>query len=77
MWNSSLSEQVKSYDAKMHPICGPLVKGGPAELVRTHQVEHEDEYIDACHLCYTTRLKLIDKFPEYLAPKQVYGLSPD
>jgi MoaA/NifB/PqqE/SkfB family radical SAM enzyme len=75
MWKTPLNELVKNYNANMHPICGPLVKGGPAELVRAHQVDHEEGYIDACHLCYTTRLKLIDKFPEYLAPKQVYGLS--
>ncbi len=75
MWKTPLNELVKNYDANNHPICGPLVKGGPAELVKTYQLDHEEGYIDACHLCYTTRLKLIDKFPEYLAPKQVYGLS--
>lgn len=77
MWKSSLSELVKSYDANIHPICGPLVKGGPAELVKTYQVDHEESYVDACHLCYTTRLALLDQFPEYLTPKQVYGIQSD
>ena len=75
MWNTPLSELVKNYNANSHPICGPLVKGGPAELAREYQVEHEENYVDACHFCYLVRKALIDKFPEYLAPKQVYGLN--
>ncbi len=74
MWKTPLSELVKNYDAHLHPICGPLVKGGPAELARKYQVKHEDKYVDACHFCYMVRKALLDKFPEYLAPKQVYGL---
>jgi len=35
----------------------------------------EDTYIDACHFCYLVRLSLIDRFPHYLAPRQVYGLE--
>jgi MoaA/NifB/PqqE/SkfB family radical SAM enzyme len=58
-----------------HAICGPILKGGPAELVRRYKVEHEESYVDECHLCYTTRLKLRKAFPETLAPDQMYGLS--
>ena len=68
------SELVKKYDAQSHPIICPIVKGGPAELAEFYQVEHENSYVDACRLCFETRKKLIDKFPEYLAPKQVYGM---
>ncbi len=75
MWKTPLSELVKSYDASTHPICGPLVKGGPAELAKKYDVEHEDEYVDACHFCYTLRKELIDRFPEYLTPKEVYGFN--
>ncbi len=39
--------------------------------------EPEDGYVDACHLCYLTRLALLDKFPEVLAPRQCYGLPQD
>jgi hypothetical protein len=76
MWKTPLSELVNNYNASSHPICGPLIKGGPAELARKYQIEHEDNYVDACHFCYMVRIALLDKFPEYLAPKQVYGLNP-
>lgn len=70
-----LSELDKKYDANMHPICGPLIKGGPAQLAKTYDVKHEDAYVDACHFCYLVRKSLIDKFPQFLAPRQVYGLE--
>ena len=74
-WETPLSELIKNYRADSHPICDPLNQGGPAQLVRKFDVEHEDQYVDECHLCYHTRLSLIDKFPQYLTPKQVYGLD--
>jgi len=75
MWQTPLSELVNNYDALSHPICGPLVKGGPALLAIEYDVKHEDEYVDECHFCYLVRLALIDRFPQYLAPRQVYGLE--
>jgi MoaA/NifB/PqqE/SkfB family radical SAM enzyme len=75
MWETPLSELVKNYNAESHPICGPLLRGGPIALAEEHGVEHEDEYITVCHFCYLTRLKLLERFPEYLAPRQVYGLG--
>ncbi|MFX1364775.1 MAG: radical SAM protein [Promethearchaeota archaeon] len=75
MWETSLSELIKKYDAFTHPICGPLIKGGPSELVREYKVDHEEEYVDECHLCYLARIHLINKFPQYLTPVQVYGLD--
>lgn len=74
MWDAPLSQIVKDYDADSHPICGPLVNGGPALLAKEYDVEHEDTYIDACHMCYLTRRALLDRFPQYLAPKLIYGL---
>jgi hypothetical protein len=75
MWEHNLSTLVKNYDASSHPISGPLVRGGPASLIKEYNIQHEEEYVDACHLCYLTRLKLIDRFPQYLSPRQVYGLK--
>lgn len=75
MWETPLSALVESYDADAHPICGPLLKGGPVLLAETHGVKHDDSYITACHFCYLVRLALLDRFPEYLAPRQVYGLE--
>jgi len=66
---------VEDYDALSHPICGPLVRGGPALLAKEYDVRQQDEYVDACHLCYLVRLALIDRFLQYLTPRQVYGLE--
>jgi len=61
------------YEAKSHPIAGPLLAGGPAELVRRHAVATSDGYADACHLCYEARLALRERFPDELAPAHAYG----
>ena len=74
MWQTPLSVLVGNYDAEAHPVCGPLVTGGPAELGRRSGFRHEDGCVDACHLCYLVRRALIERFPRYLAPAQVYGL---
>jgi hypothetical protein len=75
MWETPLSMLVKSYHAGSHPICGPLVRGGPALLATEYDVKHADRYVDACHFCYLTRLALVERFPQYLTPRQVYGLE--
>lgn len=75
MWETPLSELVRNYDADAHPICGALLRGGPALLAREYHAEHDDEYVDECHFCYLLRLALIDRFPQFLAPRQVYGLE--
>ena len=75
LWKSSLASLLEAYRAETHPICGPLVRGGPAMLLQTYQAERTDGYVDACHLCYATRQQLIDRFPDYLAPRLVYGLE--
>ncbi|GAH85948.1 unnamed protein product, partial [marine sediment metagenome] len=75
MWEIPLSKLVKNYDADLHPICGPLLKGGPALLAKEYNIKHDDEYVDACHFCYLIRLALLDEFPKYLAPRQVYGIE--
>jgi MoaA/NifB/PqqE/SkfB family radical SAM enzyme len=77
MWETPLSELVKRYDPEAHPICGPLLRGGPAELVRAYDLDLRGEYVDECHLCYLARKALIDRFPAYLAPRQVYGLEDE
>jgi len=75
IWEVPLSRLIKDYDASSHPICGPLVKGGPALLAEEYDVQHENTYVSACHMCYLVRRSLIDRFPQYLTPKQVYGLE--
>jgi len=72
---SSLREICASYDPDAHPIVGPLLEGGPAELVRRYGLDLKGEYADACHLCYEARRALRERFPEQLAPDEVYGVT--
>lgn len=74
MWNTPLSSLVKDYRVVDHPIAGPLHEGGPAQLAKAYGTQPAPGYVDACHLCYETRRSLIERFPAYLAPKQVYGI---
>jgi hypothetical protein len=73
-WEKPFSELISEYSPEEHPICGPLIKGGPTQLVKEYNLEHEEEYVDECHLCYLARKALMAKFPQYLGPPQVYGL---
>jgi hypothetical protein len=77
LWQTPLEEIVATYDAAAHPICGPLSRGGPAELARAHGLPLEGEFVDECHLCFTLRRALLERFPEQLAPRQVYGLEQE
>jgi hypothetical protein len=72
-WKTPLSTLIRDYDAHIHPICGPLLAGGPAQLARQYGVPLSG-YVDECHCCYAVRRALLDRFPEYLAPRQVYGI---
>jgi hypothetical protein len=74
MWQRPLSQLALEYEADTHPVCGPLVKGGPALLAKRYDVDIDEAYIDECHFCYSIRRALIDRFPEYIIPRQVYGI---
>jgi MoaA/NifB/PqqE/SkfB family radical SAM enzyme len=73
VFRTSLREICQSYEPEAHPIVGPLVAGGPAQLVRQYAMSHDEEYADACHLCYKTRAALRARFKEALGPAQMYG----
>ena len=75
MWQTPLSELDRRYRPETHPICRPLLKGGPAELARALNFKPAEGYIDECHLCYVSRRSAIDQLPDYLTPRQVYGLK--
>ena len=62
----------RNFIPEKHPICAPILKGGPAEIVKEYHVEHEENYVDECHLCYCARSGLRKKFPKILAPDQMY-----
>ncbi len=74
LFSQPLREICDTYDPYSHPILGPLLEGGPMELVQRYGLPHEERYADACHLCYEARLALRGRFPEILAPDQMYGV---
>ena len=73
--NRPLAQIMANYDPDEHPIVGPLLAGGPAELVRRYGLPHEDGYADHCHLCYKMRCALRGQFPDVLTPDQMYGTN--
>ncbi len=72
VFNSSLKEIFAQYDPESHPVIGPLIAGGPAELVRKYKLSQSADFADACHLCYQSRQLLRAQFPDILAPAKVY-----
>lgn len=74
VFENSLKEICESYAADVHPICGSLLSGGPAALVKKYDLPHASHYADACHLCYEARLSLRERFPKILGPDQMYGV---
>jgi len=75
VWKTPLKDIMERYDPQNHPIIGPLLKGGPAELARRFNFDTTSGFIDHCHLCFEIRRSLLDRFPDILAPKQVYGVE--
>jgi hypothetical protein len=74
VFKRSLKEIVEAYRPAEHPIVGPMIAGGPAELARRYEAKIEPEYVDACHLCYSVRRQLRHRLPDVLGPAQMYGV---
>ncbi len=68
-----LTDVMADFSPDQHPITGPLLNGGPAELVNRYDLAHQDGYADHCHLCYESRRALRTEFPDVLTPDQMYG----
>ena len=73
LFEHPLTEIMADFRPDDHPIVGPLLDGGPAELVDRYGLAHEDGYADHCHLCYESRRALRSRFPDELTPEQMYG----
>lgn len=73
IFEKSLTLICEEYQPDSHPICGLLLSGGPSALVAEYNLPHAPGYADACHLCYEARTTLRARFPEWLAPDQMYG----
>jgi len=74
LFETPLKEICQRYDPEAHPIVGPLLQGGPAELARRYRLPDQVGYADACHLCYQTRNELRPQFPHILTPDQMYSV---
>ena len=74
LFEKPLKQICEEYNANAHPICGPLLEGGPAALVAQYNLPHASSYADACHLCYEARAALRARFPQHLGPDQIYGV---
>ncbi len=77
VFNRPLGKIFDGYDPDTHPVTGPLLRGGPAELVRRHGLSCKEGYSDACHLCDEARRALRVRYPEILTPNQMYGVFND
>lgn len=75
LFRTPLIEICDRYDPDRHAIAGPLLRGGPLELARTYDVPLAGTYADACHLCDAVRRQLRGRFPDVLAPEQMYGVA--
>jgi hypothetical protein len=73
VWETPLEDLVRNYSPQDHPICGPLITGGPAQLARDLGYTPPEEGVaDACHLCWLARKSCRGKVPGVLEPAQVY-----
>lgn len=75
VWSSPIYDLMDQIDFASHPIYGPIRRNGPKGLIEEYNLAPLAEYQDACHLCYATRRQLVNRFPEYLSPPQVYNLQ--
>jgi MoaA/NifB/PqqE/SkfB family radical SAM enzyme len=73
LFRTPLKQICETYDPDAHPITGPLLAGGPVELIRRYGLPHKEAYADECHMCYEARRALRSRFPEILGPDQMYG----
>jgi hypothetical protein len=73
LFERPLARLLEDYRPHDHPIVGPLLQGGPAQLASQYCHSTAEGYADACHLCYEARQQLRPRFPEVLRPGQMYG----
>ena len=74
LFKKPLTQILADYDADSHPVCGPLMNGGPVALVSEYNLPHASHYADACHLCYEVRTALRARLSDILTPNQMYGV---
>jgi MoaA/NifB/PqqE/SkfB family radical SAM enzyme len=75
VFQKPLKKMMTDYRPESDPIIGALLRGGPAELARSFKFDASSGFVDHCHLCFEIRRSLLDRFPDTLAPRQVYGAT--
>jgi MoaA/NifB/PqqE/SkfB family radical SAM enzyme len=73
IFKTPLVRIMEEYESAEHPIIGPIIEGGPAALFQPNVMN--ERFADACHLCFSARKVLRKRFPEILAPDQMYGIA--
>ena len=73
LFTRSLREICETYDPDAHPIVGPLLAGGPAELVRRYHLRMKTPTRMPA-TCATSRAGRWGRFPELLGPDGMYGV---
>ena len=70
-----LKQIISRFSPENHPLIGPLTREGPLGLAREQSVLVDEQYADACHMCYDIRCRLRaeGRFKEELLPDQAYG----
>jgi hypothetical protein len=77
IWEQPLTKLMADYRPKEHPVCGPLLHGGPAALARVFRLLPAAHYVDECHMCYELRRTLRGRLPHVLSPDQMYGVPTE
>ncbi|MFX1568223.1 MAG: radical SAM protein [Promethearchaeota archaeon] len=74
--DKSLSEILREFNYRKHPIIGKLVtKGGPQNLLEIaieKGYKPRKGYADKCHLCFSVRNFLRPYYPNILEPSNLY-----
>jgi hypothetical protein len=74
LFQTPLKEICERYDPDAHPIAGPLLRGGPIELVKDYGWLIAKPMPKRVTFAEARRV-LRDRYPEVLAPDQVYGIG--
>jgi len=73
---NSLSEIIKEFNYRKHPIIGKLLaKGGPQNLLEIaieKGFKPQNGYADKCHVCFSARNFLRPFYPNILEPSNLY-----
>jgi hypothetical protein len=72
-WEVPLHEIIENFGIQSHAIIRLLKTKGPSGLMKDSTIPPDAEYVSNCHCCYSIRRDLIDSYPVWFAPRQVYG----